>query len=175
MDGCRLRPGGEKISQGKRGRPARKNSKRWRTSSRRRPASNREGSRSVPIKRLRPIVIPSENASPARTEGSVEKSLRYLAGIPRSGSVRTRDDLHAIQTRFPECLWRSLKVSSAIPDLSSSPRPSEIMASYCCLVARASGSSSPRSRARSSAIPLSLAACAAEKKWCGTGRRPLTA
>ena len=67
-------------------------------------------------------------------------------------------------TRLPECLWRSLKVSSAMPDLSRSPRPSAIMRSYCSLVARASGRSRPRLRASSSAMPLSLAACAAEKK-----------
>ena len=36
--------------------------------------------------------------------------------------------------------------------------------SYCSFVARASGRSSPRLRASSSAMPLSLAACAAEKK-----------
>src|SRR5437764_3247159 len=68
------------------------------------------------------------------------------------------------QTRSPECLCLSLKVSSAIPDLSSSPKPSVIMRSYCSLVARASGKSRPRLRASSTAIPLSLAACAAEKK-----------
>src|SRR5437870_5249673 len=68
------------------------------------------------------------------------------------------------QTRSPECLCRSLNVSSAIPDLSSSPKPSAIIRSYCSLVARANGKSRPRLRARSSAMPLSLAACAAEKK-----------
>src|SRR5437870_9169634 len=68
------------------------------------------------------------------------------------------------QTRSPECLCLSLKVSSAIPDLSSSPKPSAIMRSYCSLVARANGSSRPRLRASSSAMPLSFAACAAEKK-----------
>src|ERR1043166_4439980 len=69
-----------------------------------------------------------------------------------------------IYTRSPECLCRSLKVSSAIPDLSSSPSPSAIMRSYCSFVACASGRSSPRLRASSNAIPLSFAACAAEKK-----------
>ncbi len=59
---------------------------------------------------------------------------------------------------------RSLKVSSAIPDLSSSPRPSATIRSYCSLVARASGKSRPRLRPSSSAMPLSFAACAAEKK-----------
>ena len=39
-------------------------------------------------------------------------------------------------TRLAECLRRSLNVSSAMPDLSSSPRPSAIMRSYCSLVAR---------------------------------------
>ena len=38
------------------------------------------------------------------------------------------------------------------------------MRSYCSFVARARGKSRPRLRASSSAIPLSLAACAAEKK-----------
>ncbi len=68
------------------------------------------------------------------------------------------------QTRSPECLCRSLKVSSAIPDLSISPRPSATMRSYCSLVARVSGKSKPRLRPSSRAIPLSFAACAAEKK-----------
>src|SRR5947208_15480060 len=68
------------------------------------------------------------------------------------------------QTRSPECLCLSLNVSSATPDLSSSPKPSAIMRSYCSLVARASGRSRPRLRASSSAMPLSFAACAAEKK-----------
>src|SRR5207245_9987732 len=68
------------------------------------------------------------------------------------------------QTRSPECLCLSLNVSSAIPDLSRSPKPSAIMRSYCSLVARASGRSRPSRRASSSAIPLSFAACAAEKK-----------
>jgi hypothetical protein len=40
------------------------------------------------------------------------------------------------KTRLPECLWRSLKVSSAMPDLSRSPRPSAIVRSYYSLVAR---------------------------------------
>ncbi len=60
--------------------------------------------------------------------------------------------------RLPECLWRSLKVSSATPDLSSSPNPSATMRLYWSLVARASGNSRPRLRARFSAMPLSLAA-----------------
>src|SRR5438270_1396841 len=68
------------------------------------------------------------------------------------------------QTRSPKCLCLSLNVSSAIPDLSSSPKPSAIMRSYCSLVARASGNSRPSCRASSTAMPLSLAACAAEKK-----------
>src|SRR5436305_11171203 len=70
----------------------------------------------------------------------------------------------AIHTGSPECLWRSLKVSSAMPDLSRSPRPSAIMRSYCSFVARASGKSRLRLRASSRAMPLSLPACAAEKK-----------
>jgi hypothetical protein len=53
-------------------------------------------------------------------------------------------------TRSPDCLWRSLNVSSAMPDLSRSPRPSAIMRSYCSFVARASGRSRPRLRASSS-------------------------
>jgi hypothetical protein len=63
-----------------------------------------------------------------------------------------------LHMRSPECLWRSLKVSSATPDLSSSPNPSATMRSYWSLVARASGNSRPRLRARLSAMPLSLAA-----------------
>src|SRR3981081_3218443 len=65
-------------------------------------------------------------------------------------------------TREPERLCRSLKVSSAIPDLSSSPKPSAIMRSYCSLVAPASGRSRPSWRASSNAMPLSFAACAEE-------------
>ncbi len=53
-----------------------------------------------------------------------------------------------------------------MPDLSSSPRSSAIMRSYCSFAARASGRSRPRLRASSRAMPLSLAACAAEKSSC---------
>src|SRR5258708_5391498 len=49
----------------------------------------------------------------------------------------------------PRDLCRSLNVSSAIPDLSSSPKPSAIIRSYCSLVARASGNSRPSWHARS--------------------------
>ena len=55
------------------------------------------------------------------------------------------------------------KVSSATADLSSSPRPSATRRSYCALLAAAIGSARPCSRARSSAMPESLAAWAAEK------------
>ena len=59
------------------------------------------------------------------------------------GDARLSIPSGPIQTRSPECLWRDLKVSSAMPDLSSSPKPSAIISSYCSLVARASGRSSP--------------------------------
>jgi len=55
-------------------------------------------------------------------------------------------------------------VSSAMPDLSSSPRPSLTMRSYCAFVAAASGKSRPAFSPSASAMPLSFAACAAEKK-----------
>src|ERR1043166_8745241 len=87
---------------------------------------------------------------------------RTIAQTRPMSSVKSEHSL--TYTRSPECLCRSLKVSSAIPDLSSSPRLSAIMRSYCSLVARASGKSRPRARPSSRAIPLSLAACAAEKK-----------
>jgi len=41
-----------------------------------------------------------------------------------------------IQMRSPECLCRSLNVSSAMPDLSSSPNPSATIQTYCSLIAR---------------------------------------
>src|ERR1043166_9351461 len=87
---------------------------------------------------------------------------RTIAQTRPMTSVKSEHSL--TYTRSPECLCRSLKVSSAIPDLSSSPKPSAIMRSYCSLVALANGRSSPRLRASSKAIPLSFAACAAEKK-----------
>src|SRR5438445_932515 len=59
---------------------------------------------------------------------------------------------------------RPLNVSSAMPDLSSSPKPSFTIFAYCLNVASASGRSSFFSRARLKAIPESFAACAAEKK-----------
>src|SRR5439155_6303366 len=59
---------------------------------------------------------------------------------------------------------RPLKVSSAMPDLSSSPRPSFAIFEYCLNVAAASGRSSFIFFARLSAMPESLAAWAAEKK-----------
>src|ERR1044072_2698957 len=89
-------------------------------------------------------------------------AVRYFARTTQWIAMHSPHD--AIYTRLPECLCRSLKVSSAIPDLSSSPSPSAIIRSYCSLVARARGRSNPRLRASSRAIPLSLAACAAEKK-----------
>src|SRR6266403_3832696 len=89
-----------------------------------------------------------------KKSGAAAKSLTSSKGLLDPPSQR----------RSPECLCRPLNVSSAMPDLSSSPKPSAIMRSYCSLVARASGRSRPRLRASSSAIPLSLAACAAEKK-----------
>src|SRR5437764_7982714 len=69
---------------------------------------------------------------------------RAIGRIGRTRCVTTVKSSHSLTyTRSPECLCRSLKVSSAIPDLSSSPRPSAIMRSYCSFVARASGNSSP--------------------------------
>src|SRR5882762_6973393 len=61
-------------------------------------------------------------------------------------------------------LSRPLNVSSAMPDLSSSPRPSLTIRSYCFLVVAASGRFRPFSLARFKAIPESFAACALEKK-----------
>ena len=55
---------------------------------------------------------------------------------------------------------RPLNVSSAMPDLSSWPSPSKTILSYCAFVASASGSSTPTSRARRTAMPLSFAAWA---------------
>ena len=54
-------------------------------------------------------------------------------------------------------------VSSATPDLSSSPFPIETISSYCAFVARASGKLRPASCASPSAIPESFAACDDEK------------
>src|SRR5437773_609890 len=61
-------------------------------------------------------------------------------------------------------LWRPLKVNSAMPDLSNSPKPSLTMRSYCFFVAAANGRLRPFSLARLKAMPESLAACAPEKK-----------
>src|ERR1035437_5884589 len=57
-----------------------------------------------------------------------------------------------------------LKVSSAMPDLSSSPSPSATIRSYCFFVAAVRGSFRPRRLPSFSAMPESLAAWAAEKK-----------
>src|SRR4029453_2695482 len=58
-----------------------------------------------------------------------------LARLVSAGQLMTVKSPHSsTYTRFPECLCRSLNVSSARPDLSSSPNPSLIIASYCCLV-----------------------------------------
>ena len=54
-------------------------------------------------------------------------------------------------------------VSSATPDLSSSPFPIETISSYCAFVARASGKLRPASCASPSAMPESFAACDDEK------------
>src|SRR5690242_15936844 len=59
---------------------------------------------------------------------------------------------------------RSLKVSSATPDLSSSPKPAAIIRTYCFLAAAETGRFKPCSLASLSAMPESLAAWAAEKK-----------
>src|SRR5438067_8454677 len=69
---------------------------------------------------------------------------RAIRRIIRTRCVTTVKSSHCLTyTRSPECLCRSLNVSSAIPDLSSSPKPSAIIRSYCSFVARASGSSRP--------------------------------
>src|SRR5207247_6492313 len=59
---------------------------------------------------------------------------------------------------------RPLNVSSAIPDLSRSPRPTCVIFLYCRYVAVASGRLSRAFFATPRAIPESFAACAAEKK-----------
>src|SRR5665213_3628279 len=86
---------------------------------------------------------------------------RFKAGLPVL--------LDSVRTHRPEgggyltgC--RPLKVSSATPDLSSSPNPSAIILSNCFFEAVATGKFSPCSLARRRAMPESLAACAAEKK-----------
>jgi hypothetical protein len=96
----------------------------------------------------------STNAEQGRaiSHSSAVSLLRQRFGWPRETAAPWR------HMRSPECLWRSLKVSSAMPDLSSSPNPSATMRSYWSLVAHASGNSRPRLRARLSAMPLSLAA-----------------
>ncbi len=55
------------------------------------------------------------------------------------------------------------KVSSATPDLSSSPFPSSIIRSNCFFVALANGRLRPAWSANDNAIPESLEACADEK------------
>src|SRR5438552_16529411 len=65
---------------------------------------------------------------------------------------------------FFRLLCLPLNVSSAMPDLSSSPKPSLTMRSYCFFVAAASGRLRPFSLARLKAMPESLAACAPENK-----------
>ncbi len=61
-------------------------------------------------------------------------------------------------------LPRPGNVSSAMPDLSRSPNPSVTMRSNCFLVASVRGRLKPFSWARESAMPLSFAAWAPEKK-----------
>src|ERR1700724_1128351 len=75
---------------------------------------------------------------------------RAIRRIIRTCRVTAVKSAHSLTyTRSPGCLYRSLNVSSAIPDLSSSPRPGAIMRSYCSFVARASGKSRSSCRASS--------------------------
>src|SRR5258706_8896524 len=90
-------------------------------------------------------------------QGEEEQSVRTMARTTHS-----RECGHS--RYFFLLLSRPLKVSSAMPDLSSSPRPSLTMRSYCFLVEAASGRFKPFSLARFKAMPESFAACALEKK-----------
>ena len=70
---------------------------------------------------------------------------------PRCHISRTRSpalQFVALRHHIPPCsrqAWRSLKVSSAMPDLSRAPRPSVTMRSYCSFVALAKGKFNPQS------------------------------
>lgn len=70
---------------------------------------------------------------------------------PRCHISRTRSpalQIVALRHHIPPCsrqAWRSLKVSSAMPDLSRAPRPSVTMRSYCSFVALAKGKFNPQS------------------------------
>src|SRR5882724_4377499 len=109
MDGCRHRPRGERISQGKR-RPARKNSNCWRTPPRRRTASNCEGRRSSGGGK-RPKSPPKTSRHPesgsCRIEGSLGETFKVTWRDP---STVARDD----HLRGGVHTWSPIEVDRAL-------------------------------------------------------------